>query len=145
MKRPLEAGVAPAAIEPAGNPTDGAPVEAKGDRTWLAAAAGALAAVGAASCCVVPLALFTLGISGAWIGNFTALAPYQPIFVAFAAAALLYGFFKVSRQPATTCDDGTYCAAPASKRVLKIALWATTFLVIAAVLFPYVAAQFLET
>ena len=118
---------------------------AKGDRTWLAAAAGALAAIGAASCCVVPLALFTLGISGAWIGNLTALAPYQPIFVAFAAAALLYGFFKVYKGPAERCDDGTYCAAPSSKRVLKIALWATALLVIAAVAFPYVAVQFLDT
>lgn len=117
----------------------------KGDRTWLAAAAGALAAVGAASCCVVPLALFTLGISGAWIGNLTALAPYQPFFVAFAAAALIYGFFKVYKQPAGQCDDGPYCAAPSSKRVLKIALWATTLLVIAAVAFPYVAVQFIDT
>lgn len=155
MKKPLEAGVAPAGINPAGmehmprnnatNSVGDGLIPVQGDRTWLAAAAGALAAVGAATCCIVPLVLFTLGISGAWIGNLTALAPYQPIFVAFAAAALLYGFFKVYKQPETTCDDGTYCAAPSSKRVLKIALWATTFLVIAAVLFPYVAAQFLET
>ena len=117
----------------------------KGDRTWLAAAAGALAAIGAASCCVVPLVLFTLGISGAWIGNLTALVPYQPIFVAFAAAALLYGFFRVYKRSTEQCDDGTYCAAPSSKRFLKIALWATTLLVIAAVAFPYVAIQFLDT
>ncbi|HXG99725.1 MAG TPA: mercuric transporter MerT family protein [Sphingomicrobium sp.] len=118
---------------------------AKSDPTWLAAAAGALAAIGAATCCIVPLLLFTLGISGAWIGNLTALAPYQPIFITFAAGALLYGFFKAYKQPETPCDDGTYCAAPSSKRVLKFALWAATLLVIAAVLFPYVAAQFLET
>ena len=30
------------------------------------------------SCCVVPLALFALGVSGAWIANLTQLAPYQP-------------------------------------------------------------------
>ncbi len=119
-----------------------APVKA--DRTWLAAAAGALAAIGAATCCVVPLALFTLGISGAWIGNLTALAPYQPIFVAFAVAALLYGFSKVYKPPVEQCDDGTYCAASSSKRILKIALWTTTLLVIAAVAFPYVAVQFLD-
>jgi mercuric ion transport protein len=45
-------------------------------RTRLAISGGALAALGAASCCVVPFALFALGISGAWIGNLTALAPY---------------------------------------------------------------------
>jgi mercuric ion transport protein len=45
-----------------------------------------LAALGAASCCVIPFALFVLGVSGAWIGNLTALEPYQPIFVALAVA-----------------------------------------------------------
>ncbi|MDP9415250.1 MAG: mercuric transporter MerT family protein [Pseudomonadota bacterium] len=117
----------------------------EGDRTWLAVAAGVLGAIGAASCCVVPLALFTLGISGAWIGNLTALAPYQPIFVAFAAAALIYGFVRVYRPPARQCDAGGYCASPSSNRVLKTALWLTTILVIAAIAFPYVAVQFLES
>lgn len=117
----------------------------EGSRTWLAVAAGAVGAVAAASCCVVPLALFTLGISGAWIGNLTALAPYQPIFVALAAAALIYGFVRVYRAPAKQCDDGSYCAKPSSTRTLKIALWVTTFLVISAVAFPYVAIQFLES
>ncbi len=117
---------------------------AQGDRTWLAVAAGVLGAIGAASCCVVPLVLFTVGISGAWIANLTALAPYQPIFVAFAAAAFIYGFVRVYRRPARQCDDGSYCASPSSTRVLKIALWVTAILVAAAVTFPYVAAQFLE-
>ncbi len=123
---------------------DGRRTDPAGQKTWLAVAGGLLGAVGAASCCVVPLALFTLGISGAWIGNLTALAPYQPIFVAFAAAALLYGFVRVYRRPATECVEGSYCAAPKSKRLLKSALWATTFLVVTAVLFPYVAVHFLE-
>lgn len=114
------------------------------DRTWLAVAGGAIGAIGAASCCVVPLALFTLGISGAWIGNLTALASYQPIFVALAAAALVYGFVRVYRSPARQCEEGSYCAQPSSTRVLKLSLWLTTILVIAAVAFPYVAAQFME-
>ena len=41
-----------------------------------AAAGGMLGALAASSCCILPLALFTLGISGAWIANLTALAPY---------------------------------------------------------------------
>ena len=42
----------------------------------LAAAAGVLAALAASSSCSLPLVLFDLGISGAWIGNLTRLAPY---------------------------------------------------------------------
>lgn len=113
-------------------------------RTWLAVAGGVVGAIGAASCCVIPLALFTLGISGAWIGNLTALAPYQPIFVAIAAIALIVGFVRVYGRPEAKCDEATYCARPSSKRHLKIALWLTTLLVVAAVLFPYAAASFLE-
>jgi mercuric ion transport protein len=55
---------------------------AAGRAQKLAAAGGILAAIAASSCCIVPLLLFGLGVSGAWIGNLTRLAPYQPIFVA---------------------------------------------------------------
>ena len=114
-----------------------------GDRTWLAVAGGAIAAVAAASCCVVPLALFTLGISGAWIGNLTALAPYQPIFIAFAAAALVFGFLRVYRSPLSQCQDGSYCVQPSTTRFLKISLWLTTILVIVAVAYPYLVVRFI--
>src|SRR6266700_1364351 len=68
-------------------------------RQRLAAASGILAALGAASCCVVPFALFILGVSGAWIGNLTGLEPYQPIFAAIAFANIGYGFYLVYRRP----------------------------------------------
>jgi mercuric ion transport protein len=58
--------------------SDQSPRERQGLKTALAAG-GILAALGASSCCVLPFALFTLGVSGAWISNLTALAPYQPI------------------------------------------------------------------
>src|SRR5689334_12650165 len=50
-------------------------------KAGLVATGGVLGAVAASSCCIVPLVLFALGISGAWIGNLTALTPYQPIFI----------------------------------------------------------------
>src|SRR5215470_8137291 len=89
----------------------------------LLAASGMLAALGAASCCVVPFVLFTLGVSGAWIGNLTALEPYQPIFAAVAVACLGSGFYLVYRRPTTACAEGSYCASPASNRVANIGLW----------------------
>src|SRR5258707_6489940 len=83
----------------------------------LLAAGGILAALGAASCCVVPFALFMLGVSGAWIGNLTALEPYQPIFVAIGIACLGYGFYVVYRKPKIACAEGSCCASPISDRV----------------------------
>ena len=54
----------------------------------LLAAGGMLGALAASSCCILPLALFSIGVSGAWIGNFTRLAPFQPCFVVAALVSL---------------------------------------------------------
>ncbi|MDQ3960658.1 MAG: mercuric transporter MerT family protein, partial [Pseudomonadota bacterium] len=56
------------------------------------------AALAASSCCVIPLVLFTLGVSGAWISHLTALAPYQPLFVVLTLAFLAWGFWMVYRK-----------------------------------------------
>jgi mercuric ion transport protein len=116
-------------------------------RAWrgpkLLAVGGILAAVGAASCCVVPFVLFTIGISGAWISNLTALEPYQPVFAVLAVACLSYGFYLVYRKPKVACAEGAYCASPSSNLVAKIGLWTATVLVIVAVGFPRIAALFL--
>ncbi len=112
-------------------------------RQRLAAAGGILAALGAASCCVVPFALFTLGVSGAWIGNLTALEPYQPVFATIAAVCLGYGFYLVYRRPKTACAEGSYCASPSSSRLAKIGLWTALALVLIAVGFPHIATLFL--
>ena len=99
----------------------------------------------AASCCVLPFALFFAGISGAWIGNLTAFEPYQPVFITIALACLGYGFYLVYRRPkAAECAEGSYCARPSSHRNAKIGLWVATVLIIIAVGFPYAARLVLD-
>jgi hypothetical protein len=61
----------------------------------LTAAGGLLAALVASSCCVLPLVLFSLGVSGAWIGNFTQLAPYQHCFIVATIGFLGTGYWLV--------------------------------------------------
>ena len=112
-------------------------------RAGLLSLGGILAALGAASCCVVPFALFTIGVSGAWIGNLTALEPYQPIFAGITLACLGYGFYLVYRKPKVACADGSYCAKPSSGRIAKVGLWTATVLVIIALGFPKLAPFFL--
>ena len=104
----------------------------------LLAAGSVLAALGATSCCVLPLVLITLGASGAWIGNLASLAPYQPYFIAAALAFVAFGFWRVYRRP-TACADGSACGTPRSNRTTKVALWAAAVLVLLAVTFPYTA------
>ena len=111
---------------------------AAGRAQKLAAAGGILAAI-ASSCCIVPLLLFGLGVSGAWIGNLTRLAPYQPIFVAMTLACLGYGYGLVWRARRTACDEAAACSRSLPNRVVSIALVAATVLVAAAVAFDLLA------
>ncbi len=105
----------------------------------LLTAGGIAGAVAASACCIAPLVLFSLGISGAWIGNLTSLYPYKPYFVSIAIIFLAGGFYMVYRKPENLCQPGSYCATPGSDRVLKISLWSASLLVLAALVFPYVA------
>jgi mercuric ion transport protein len=122
---------------------DASGADASARNARLVSVGGILAALGAASCCVVPFALFTLGISGAWISNLTALEPYQPIFAAITFCFLGYGFYLVYRKPKAACADGSYCAKPSSGRIAKIGLWTATVLVAIALGFPRLAPYFL--
>lgn len=112
-------------------------------RAGLISVGGILAALSTVSCCVVPFALFTLGISGAWISNLTALEPYQPVFAAITFGFLGYGFHLVYRKPKVACAEGSYCAKPNSSRIAKIGLWTASVLVIVGLGFPKIAPLFL--
>lgn len=104
----------------------------------FAALAGVLGALAASSCCILPLSLFSLGVGGAWIGNLTALAPYQPIFAMFTLAVLGFGFWRVyGARRACATDDA--CARPLPRRMVKAGLWFATVLTGAALAFPFIA------
>ena len=108
----------------------------------LAAIAGVASAAAATACCVVPLALFAVGISGAWIGNLTALSPYQPFFVLAALLAIGSGHVWARRYSAACNADGS-CATPRSMRRVRIGLWTATSFALASVVVPYLAAALL--
>lgn len=105
----------------------------------VAAVGGLIGAVAASSCCILPLVLFMLGISGVWIGNLAALEPYQPYFLAATAAFLGVGYRLAYRRQNAACADGQACARPLPNRIIKLALWSATAIAGAAVVFPYVA------
>ncbi len=113
-------------------------------RARWAAAGGLLGAAAASSCCLLPLALFGLGAGGAWIGNLTALAPYQPIFIAVTLGFLGYGYYAVYGRGGRACAGEAACARPLPGRTVRVALWAATVLVAAAIAFPFVAPRLLD-
>jgi mercuric ion transport protein len=111
--------------------------------SW-AAAGGILGGLASISCCILPLILFVLGVSGAWIANLTALGPYQPVFFAATVGCLAVGYVRVYRRPDLACAEGA-CARPLPRRVVKGALWTATSLVAAAIAFRYLAPFLLTT
>lgn len=98
----------------------------------LLAAGGIVGAIIASSCCVLPLLLITLGVSGAWMGSLTALEPYKPYFLTVTAILLGAGFWHVYIRPKKACADGSYCARPRSGRITQAALWLATVLALLA-------------
>jgi mercuric ion transport protein len=109
------------------------------------AAGGLLGALAASSCCIAPLVLFGLGVSGAWIGNLTRLAPYQPCFIAASFGFLSTGYWLVYRDSKLVCADGEGCASPLPNRLVKTALVVATVLVLAALGFDFFAPLLLNS
>ncbi|HEY2533330.1 MAG TPA: mercuric transporter MerT family protein [Xanthobacteraceae bacterium] len=104
----------------------------------LLAAGGVLGAFAASSCCILPLVLFSLGVGGAWIGNLTSLAPYQPCFIAATLGFLGAGYWLVYRDSQRACADGEICG-PSPNRLVKSALVVATVVVLAALGFDFLA------
>ncbi|MCR9193853.1 MAG: mercuric transporter MerT family protein [Hyphomonas sp.] len=121
--------------------TDSANAEPDRGRRWFAVGSVA-SAVLASSCCVLPLLLVLLGVSGAWIGTLTALEPYKPWFVGAALVFLMLGFRRVYFTSVPVCEGGTACARPASAVIIKGALWMATTLVALAITIEWWAPLF---
>ena len=102
---------------------------------------GGLAAILASTCCLGPLVLVALGLSGAWIGNLTRLEPYRPFFIAAALVALFFAGRHIFR-PAQTCNPGEVCAVPRTRRIYKVLFVTVCVLVVIALAFPYVVKLF---
>jgi len=80
--------------------------------------AGAAAAFVGSLCCVAPLVLLALGISGAWISRLTALEPYRPIFVGVMLVFLGLAFRQLYIVPANmTCGTCPIVVKKALERV----------------------------
>ncbi len=103
--------------------------------------ASALAAVVGSLCCVAPLVLLTLGISGAWISQLTALEPYRPIFIGVMLVFMGFAFRQLYIVPAR-CAPGEACASPRLQRRQRQVFWVVAVALAALIAFPWYA-QFL--
>jgi mercuric ion transport protein len=103
--------------------------------------AGIFAALGASICCVGPLVLLALGISGAWISSLTALEPYRPIFIGLTLLFLAFAFYRLYLAP-RACTPGSACAHPRTLKRQRLAFWVVTVLVLGLIAVPWFAPLF---
>lgn len=103
--------------------------------------AGVMAAIGASVCCVGPLVLLALGISGTWIGSLTALEPYRPIFIGLTLLFLGLAFRRLYVVP-QVCTPGTPCADPRSLQRQRLIFWAVAVALLGLLAVPMIAPWF---
>ncbi|MFY9314574.1 MAG: mercuric transporter MerT family protein [Burkholderiales bacterium] len=105
-------------------------------------AAGAISAIGASACCVLPLVLVTAGIGGAWVAQLRELERFYYAFVAVAVGAFGYASYRLYLKPAP-CAPESACASPAVRRRQRVAFWVTLVVAKLLVLFPFYGPQLL--
>ncbi|WP_405120302.1 mercuric transporter MerT family protein [Pseudomonas leptonychotis] len=103
--------------------------------------ASALAAIGASLCCVGPLVLLALGISGSWIGSLTVMEPYRPFFIGLTLLFLGLAFRKLYLKP-LACPAGTACVDPRTTTRQRLVFWIVTGLLLGLLLVPWFAPLF---
>lgn len=112
-------------------------------RRRVSAVGAVLGGIAAMSCCVLPLVFVLVGISGAWIGNLTALSPYQPAFIAVALGFIGYGHLSAYRAR-KACAAEAECALPMRRGWVDFGLWTGTAFVAIAAAFSYLTPLFLS-
>jgi mercuric ion transport protein len=104
--------------------------------------AGAGVAVIGSLCCVGPLVLLALGVSGAWIGQLTALEPYRPVFIGLMLFFLGLAFRQLYLLP-PRCEPGETCADPRHLRRQRGLFWVVVVGLFALIAFPWFAPHLL--
>lgn len=102
----------------------------------LSTALGLGAVTAAAACCVLPLALASIGVGASLAGGFAALAGVRTPLLVIGAAVLAVAWIMWWRRRGVACASGDACATPARSRGPLVLLIFSTVLVGLAGVFP---------
>lgn len=112
------------------------------EKQWISISAAIAGGLTASACCILPLILISVGISGAWISNLTALAVYQGWILLVSGVMLALSFYFIFYSSRNACDDGSTCAKPKSRALVKFSFYLATLLILLATFFPYLIQYF---
>ena len=117
------------------------------ERTGTTLLLAGLAAMLASGCCVVPLVLVVLGVSGAWISRLRVLSPYSTALMVLAILLLAVAAWQLFRtsavRPAAVCAaPGGDCATGGSLQAVRRWFWLVVVLTLIPLLAPLWAPLF---
>jgi mercuric ion transport protein len=102
-----------------------------------------IAGIAASACCLGPLVLLTLGISGSWISNLSAMEPLRPYFIGMTLIFLGLAFRKLYSQPQSCAVDAP-CATPSNLHKQRIVFWVVSAVVLIVMSFPWYGPYLLD-
>jgi mercuric ion transport protein len=102
----------------------------------LATAGSVVSGILASACCIGPLLLGLMGISGAAFAH--RFEPFRP-FLLIVTYSLLGGGFYLGYRPQPACGPGATCEMPRTNRAGKVMLWIALVIVVTATTFPWYA------
>jgi mercuric ion transport protein len=106
---------------------------------WLALAV--VSSLIASTCCVLPLALVLVGITGAWMVNLVALKPITPVFIVLSLGALAWSGYLVFR-PAKACPPTQDSACETTRPLMRRVFLGCALFIAALLAFPLIAPVF---
>ena len=101
-----------------------------------------LAAIGASVCCVGPLLLLSLGVSGAWISTLTSFESVRPIFIILTLLFIGLSYRKLYLIP-NNCKEDEICALADSQKKQKLTFWVISIFILLLLVFPWYVPYFM--
>lgn len=109
---------------------------------WLGLGA-VLTALAASVCCLGPFILISLGLSGAWIGSLTSLAPIRPLFIIASLLFIALGFRNLYMIPMHCEGEGhDPCKISYVQQHQSFLFWGGSIVIILFLAFPLYASLF---
>ena len=102
----------------------------------LATAGSVVGGILASACCIGPLVLGLMGISGAAFAH--RFEPFRP-YLLVGTYALLGSAFYLTYRPQAACGPGEGCEMPGANRLGRLILWIAAIVVVLATAFPWYA------
>jgi mercuric ion transport protein len=100
------------------------------------AAGSVVGGVLASACCIAPVVVAVLGVSGAGFAH--KFEPLRPFLLALTYALLAGAFYLTYRPAVIACGPGDGCERP-RRNLAKLMVWIASVVVILATAFPWYA------